>query len=211
MASLIDRYVQTLRGGLAFDPELAERVCAEVEEHLADIVEHEGGGREAERRAIDRMGDPRLLAAGMARAAMPKRIALTWRTVALTALAVFLAMRLRGLLITPDAYEPLAVQLAVAVDRLAFGAALVAGVLGWHATRPGGRWPREVPPLLPAYLCTGALTLSSLAGFGPFVGALLWMGWGAMIAPALAIVAEVVVLAISFRELRDLTRQARMA
>ena len=94
---------------------------------------------------------------------------------------------------------------------IAFFAALFAGALGWYMTRPGRRWRGEVPPLLPAYLCAGALALSSLAGFGPFAGALFWMDWQAMIAPALAIVAELAVLAIAFRELRDLTRQARSA
>ncbi len=212
MAGVIDQYLDTLRGELAFDPRLAERVCCEVREHLADIVEHEGGDELAERRAVIRMGDPRLLAAGMARAAMPARMKLTWRTVALSALAVFLAMRLRNALIPVDTLDLQTAYLALAVDRIAFATAVLAGLLGWLVTKSGAHWFWKTRTVTPAYVCATALALSSSAGCYLLGGALLSIGWTAeMTTPALAVTAEIVVLALAFRALRDLARQVRSA
>ncbi len=212
MAGVINQYLDTLRSELAFDPRLAERVCCEVREHLLDIAEQEAGDPQAELHAVKRMGDPRLLAAGMARAAMPTRVKLTWRTVALSALAVFLAMRLRNVLIPVDNLDLQTAALALAVDRIAFGTAVLAGLVGWLITKPDAQWFRNVRTVTPAYVCATALALSSAAGCYLLGCALLSVGWTAEITtPALAVSAEIVVLALAFRALRDLARQVRSA
>jgi hypothetical protein len=88
VSGLIDGYVRELCSKLDFDRALAERVCAEIEGYLADLVEAEGGGAEAERRAMGSMGEAGSLAAEMRQAALSARMRRAWGHIALAAGAV---------------------------------------------------------------------------------------------------------------------------
>jgi hypothetical protein len=65
---MIAAYLKRLSDALEFDPALASHVVAETREHLFDAADQESidDREEAERRAVDRFGDPRALAAQFA-------------------------------------------------------------------------------------------------------------------------------------------------
>jgi hypothetical protein len=210
VADHIGNYLAVLRSELSFDPALADRICAEVKEHLIDIADAEGRGESAEQRAVARMGDARRLAADMARVAMPERMKLTWRTVALSALAVFLAMRLRNVLVPVDGTGIDAAEIALAVDRFAYWGALFVGIAGWLLTRSSRAMLGTIRTVMPIYLCGGALTVSCAAGSYLIASMLAADGWSAsMTIPLLAAAAEAAILGLFFWELRALARHAR--
>ena len=205
MSGLIDRYVRELRRELDFDRPLAERVCAEVEGHLADLAEAEGGGAEAERRAVARMGDAGSLAAAMAEAALPARMRRAWGRIALAALALLVAMRLRNVLIPVGDAGLAAAHVALAVDRLAYGTAILAGAAGWLLARRGGG---ARGALAPVWTCTAALATSGAAGV--YLLVLLSDGWSWHVAaPALAASVAAAVLGAAFVDLLGLVRHMR--
>lgn len=215
MAGLIDIYVEGLRTALAFDPGLAERACAEVEEHLRDAAAEatDVPANEAERRAIERFGPPSAVAAGFAAALMPHRLIVAWRTAALTAAAVFLTMRLRAVLVPAAAPDGASLfGYAAAVDRYAFLAALILGVAGWLATRGdrGEQTPGRALALLT--IAAAALAVSSIAGIAALSVALAGHGWVPPAwAPLAAATAEVGLLACVAGNLRTLRLQAQAA
>jgi hypothetical protein len=65
---VISDYLDSLAGALRFNRSLSGRVRQEVEDHLREAVAADPtrSGGEAERRAIARFGDPRILAAQLA-------------------------------------------------------------------------------------------------------------------------------------------------
>jgi hypothetical protein len=205
VSGLIERYVRELRSQLHFDRTLAERVCAEVEGHLADLVEAEGGGAEAERRAVARMGDAGSLAAAMAEAALPARTRRAWGRIALAALALFVAMRLRNVLIPVGDTGFAAAHLALAIDRFAYWTAILAGAAGWLLTRRGGG---ARGALAPVWTCTAALATSGAAGI--YLLVLLSNGWSWHVAiPALAASVATAMLGAAFVDLLALMRHKR--
>ena len=68
MSGVIDDYVAALRRELDFDPALARRLASEVEDHLRDAAEADPAwpSPEAERRAVERFGLGREIAAQFA-------------------------------------------------------------------------------------------------------------------------------------------------
>jgi hypothetical protein len=207
VSDLINCYVRELRSELALDRALAERVCAEVEEHLADLADAEGGGADAERRAVARMGGARSLAAGMAEETLPARMRRAWWRIALAALALFVAMRLRNVFFPVDAADVAATHFALAVDRFAYWAAILAGAAGWLlARRDSGA--RRV--LAPVWTCAMALATSGAAGC--YLLVVLAEAWGwPVAAPALAAGVAFVVLGATFGDLHGLVQQIRLS
>lgn len=152
MTSVIDDYVAALRRELDFDPALAHRLTSEVEDHLRDAAEAdpEWPSPGAERRAVERFGLGRELAAQFAIDAVDRQARRTWITLAVTVVVTFIAMRLRVIWLADDVRS-----LAPLIDRYAFVAALTVGVIAWFAFR------RSLAALA---ICLGGLVASIGAG-----------------------------------------------
>lgn len=133
MAGVIDDYVARLRRELDFDPALAARLASEVEDHLREAAQADPAwpSPDAERRAVERFGLGREIAAEFARDAIDRLARRTWITLAVTVVVTFIAMRLRVIWLDDDAVF----ALAPLVDRYAFIAALAVGVIAWFAFR----------------------------------------------------------------------------
>src|SRR5258708_12598003 len=131
MASVIDDYVTSLRRELDFDPVLARRMAEEIEAHLQDAAEADPAwpSPEAERRAVERFGLGREIAAQFAADAVDRQVRRTWITLAVTVAVTFIAMRLRLMWLDDTAVF----ALAPLVDRYAFIAAIAVGAIGWFA------------------------------------------------------------------------------
>lgn len=133
MSGVIDDYVANLRRELDFDPALARRLASEVEDHLRDAAEADPAwpSPEAERRAVERFGLGREIAAQFAVDAVDRQTRRTWVTLAVTVVVTFIAMRLRVVWLDDGAIS----ALAPLIDRYAFIAALTVGVVAWFAFR----------------------------------------------------------------------------
>jgi hypothetical protein len=153
MAGVIDDYVAALRRELDFDAALAERLASEVEDHLRDAAEADPAwpSTDAERRAVERFGLGREIAAELAADAVDRQARRTWITLAVTVAVTFVAMRLRVIWLDDGAIT----ALAPLIDRYAFIAALSVGVIGWFAFR------RSFVALA---VCLGGLAASIAAG-----------------------------------------------
>ena len=153
MAGVIDDYVAALRRELDFDAALAERLASEVEDHLRDAAEADPAwpSADAERRAVERFGLGREIAAELAADAVDRQARRTWITLAVTVAVTFVAMRLRVIWLDDGAIT----ALAPLIDRYAFIAALSVGVIGWFAFR------RSFVALA---VCLGGLAASIAAG-----------------------------------------------
>ena len=97
MAGVIDDYVAALRRDLDFDPALARRMADEVEAHLWDAAEADPAwpSAEAERRAVERFGLAREIAAQFATDAVERQARRSWIVLLATVAVTFVAMRLR--------------------------------------------------------------------------------------------------------------------
>ena len=155
MAGVIEDYVAALKRDLDFDPALARRIADEVEAHLYDATEADPAwpSVEAERRAVERFGLAREIAAQFAVDAVTRQARRSWIVLLATVAVTFVAMRLRVMWLA-DAGDSLS-MLAPLVDRYAFVAALAVGSIGWWAFR------RSVLPLA---ICVAALMASIAAG-----------------------------------------------
>jgi hypothetical protein len=153
MAGVIDDYVATLRRELDFDPALARRLASEVEDHLRDAAEADPAwpSPDAERRAVERFGLGREIAAQFAADAVDRQARRTWVTLAVTVVVTFVAMRLRVMWLDDSA----GFALAPLIDRYAFIAALCVGLVSWFAFRRS---------LMAQAICLGGLIASIAAG-----------------------------------------------
>ena len=117
MAGMIDDYVAALKRDLDFDPALARRMAEEVEAHLWDAAEADPAwpSAEAERRAVERFGLARGIAAQFAADAVSRQARRSWIVLLATVAVTFVAKRLR-LKWLADARDGLA-ALAPIVDR----------------------------------------------------------------------------------------------
>lgn len=154
MAGVIDDYVAELRRELDFDPPLAARLASEVESHLRDAAEADPAwpSPDAERRAIERFGLSREIAAQFASDAVDRQARRTWITLAAAVAVTFIAMRLRVMWLD----DASVLSLAPLVDRYAFIGALAVGLIGWFAFR------RSV---VAQAICLAGLAASIMAGF----------------------------------------------
>lgn len=157
MSGVIDDYVASLRRDLDFDPALARRLASEVEDHLRDAAEADPGwpSPEAERRAVERFGLGREIAAQFAIDAVDRQARRTWITLAVTVVVTFLAMRLRVIWLDDDVVAAPLTFIAPLIDRYAFIAALTVGVIAWFAFRQS---------LAALAICLGGLVASIGAG-----------------------------------------------
>lgn len=155
MAGVIEQYVAALKRDLDFDRPLARRMAEEIEAHLWEAAEADPAwpSPEAERRAVERFGLAREIAAEVAADATNRQMRRSWIVLAATVAVTFVAMRLRMMWLA-DVGDSLS-MLAPLVDRYAFVAATAVGLIGWFAFR------RSVLPLA---LCLGALAASIAAG-----------------------------------------------
>lgn len=153
MSGTIDDYVATLRRDLDVDPALAARLASEVEDHLRDAAEADPAwpSPEAERRAVQRFGLGRELAAEFAVDAVDRKARRTWITLAVTVVVTFIAMRLRTIWLDDGAIS----DLAPLIDRYAFIAALAVATIAWFAFR------RSLAALA---VCLAGLSASIAAG-----------------------------------------------
>jgi hypothetical protein len=196
MARVIEQYLAALRRDLDFDPFLARRMAEEVEAHLWDAVEADPAGPspDAERRAVERFGLAREIAAEVAADAANRQARRSWIVLAATVVVTFVAMRLRVMWLA-DAGDSLSL-LAPLVDRYAFAAATAVGLVGWLAFR------RSV---LPLSLCLAALAASIAAGIlraGLFVD-------GAPLAVLLAAAGEMALIGLLLFQVVGLGRVLR--
>ena len=154
MAGVIEDYVAALRRQLDFDPTLAQRLTSEVEDHLRDAAESDPAwpSSEAERRAVQRFGLSRQIAAQFAADAIDRQVRRTWLTLLATVIVTFIAMRLRVIWLDDGAVS----ALAPLIDRCAFIVVIAVGVIGWFSFRRS---------FLALALCLAGLAASIGAGF----------------------------------------------
>lgn len=157
MAGVIDDYVASLRRELDFDPALARRLASEVEDHLRDAAEADPAwpSPDAERRAVERFGLGREIAAQFAVDAVDRQARRSWIALAVTVAVTFVAMRLRVIWLDDDVLAAPLMSVAPLIDRYAFIAALTVGVIAWFAFR------RSLAALA---ICLGGLVASIAPG-----------------------------------------------
>ena len=196
MAGVIDRYVAALKADLAFDPALARRIADEVEAHLWDAAEAEPAwpSPEAERRAVERFGLAREIAAQFATDAVNRQARRTWIALLATVAVTFVAMRLRVMWLG-DVGESLSMLMPL-VDRYAFIAAMTVAPIGWFAFRLS---------VLPLAICLAALAASIGAGI---VRAGLFAS-GAPLHVLLAAAGEIALIGLLFFHVVGLGRSLR--
>jgi HAAS len=142
---VISDYVDSLAGALSFNQSLSRRVRQEVEDHLRESVAADpaGSGAEAERRAIARFGDPRLLAAQFALVSLVKQARSLAAAIILIVAVVFIAMKARVAWyaltqwsMADDARALSAIVLSI--DRYAFWLSVLFAIAGfvYFASRP---------------------------------------------------------------------------
>lgn len=174
---MIADYLDRLASRLAFDPELARAVRAEVEDHLREAVARQGGDvpADAERRAVASFGDPGAIAAQFAVASLARRARQAGAAAVLLLAAVFVVMKARVAWYATTQWPAIGMQelgaAVFAIDRYAFGLALVLAVAGWVYIQTRGvpptlnaRYRRELTAFgLLCRLASGALLVSVAA------------------------------------------------
>ena len=136
---LVSDYLDRLVGALRFDGALAQRVRREAEDHLLEALADapdDGSPDDAQRRAIDRFGDPRAIARQYAAASLQRQTRRAGATLIIVTAAIVLAMRGRaawyGLMqwgLCADFVE--IARIGMLIDRYAFMLAFAIGLVGW--------------------------------------------------------------------------------
>jgi hypothetical protein len=134
---MIADYLDSLSGALSFDRSLSRRVRREVEDHLLQAVAADPAGdrRAAERRAIARFGDPRVIAAQFAAVSLSRQARTAGVAIVLMVAGVLIAMKLRAdwYIETqwPIPEDMRAVgRIVLTIDAWAFWLAVVVGAAG---------------------------------------------------------------------------------
>jgi hypothetical protein len=196
-------YVAAVRRTLAFDPPLAARVAAEIEDHLSEALADHPTETEA---ILTRFGPPEVVARGCAVAQAPHRLRASARLMLTTLLLIVLTMRLRGALL-PEVRLDGWLFLAHLCDRYGLLVALVGALFSlWAAQKlaqgqPGNRWmtPRRLTEATAL-----ALLISCFGGLGLTIASLsLSPSWSAS-APLLTTAAEALALTLLGFDLRRL-------
>jgi hypothetical protein len=132
---MISGYLKELSDALAFDPALAARVLPEVRDHLEEALAAEPleSRQEAERRVIERFGDPRELAAQFAPISLARHTRRAGIALLVATVAVMLLMKARVFwyafvqwTLTDEARA--IAQRVASVDRNAFWLAAAIGI-----------------------------------------------------------------------------------
>jgi hypothetical protein len=135
---VISEYAERLAARLRFDPDLAGRVQAEVEDHLdeAAAVLRRRGEPDPERAALSAFGDPRSITAGFAVCSLAAHARRTGVAVVLVHVAALVAMKMRleWYVLTRwtlgEDLRPVGALIAC-VDRWAFWVAASAALAAW--------------------------------------------------------------------------------
>ena len=134
----VSDYLDTLTRELSFDLPLARRVRQEVEDHLSEAAaaEPEADSGEAQRRAIQKFGDPRAIASEYAAQSLFRQTRRVGITAVVAASGILVAMNARGAwygwLQWGVSAELAAVRkIALSIDLYAFILALAIGLVGW--------------------------------------------------------------------------------
>ena len=196
-------YVAAVRRTLAFDPPLAARVAAEIEDHLSEAL----ADRPTEAEAIlTRFGPPEVVARGCAVAQAPHRLRASARLMLTTLLLIVLTMRLRGALL-PEVRLDGWLFLAHLCDRYGLLVALVGALFSlWAAQKlaQGQPWHRWMTPRRLTEATALALVISCFGGLGLTIASLsLSPTWSAS-APLLTTAAEALALILLGLDLRRL-------
>jgi HAAS domain-containing protein len=175
---VISDYLDSLGRALGFDRSLSACVRQEVEDHLREAVAADplDDGIEAERRAIAKFGDPRVIAAQFAVISLAKQTRRAGAVVVLVVAAVFVLMKARlawyGATQWAMSDDMRAVGGVVSlIDRYSFCLSVIVGIGGW-AYVSGGRIPLAFYPayrkrlsrfLLLCTAATGTLVVSVIS------------------------------------------------
>lgn len=129
-------YLDALAHELRFDLDLARRVTREAEDHLMQAVADEPDASEAERRAIARFGNPREIARQYAPLSLLRQTRRVGAILIVAIAAILVLMKGRGAVYDLLQWRLNADWLGIStiwpvIDRYAFQAALIVGVLGW--------------------------------------------------------------------------------
>ncbi len=212
MAGVIDRYLDELARHLSHDPALARRVRTEIADHFAEMAGEHPSEAEA-RRAVERMGPARAIAATLAHDGADRQADRSWAILLVALVATFIAMRLRTLWLPPvEADGSLAGLAAPLVDRWAFVVAIVTGAGGyWLMRRPVTR--RSPTPLRIAgrtmNLVVVALAASVAAGILRIALAADWAA--APVVVAAATTGECAIVGLLLAQSLALRRRLRQA
>jgi hypothetical protein len=140
LSDLISEYLDRLTRELSFDPSLARRMREEAENHLQETIASDpmGATTEAERRAIDRFGAARDIAAQYAIPSLSRQAKNTGAAATLIVIGVLVAMQSRLAMygttrpISGDAPQLESIRAILgSVDRFSFWCALLIALCGW--------------------------------------------------------------------------------
>jgi hypothetical protein len=212
-------YLDALMRELRFDPDLGRRLRCEVEDHLTEAIADScvRDPVEAERQVIERFGDPRDIARRYAPLSLLRQARRVGAVLIIAIAAILVLMKGRSAM-----YELLQWRLGgdgsgittigPMIDRYAFEAAMLIGVLGWCyiASRrvtpsPLGGIPRQLKrylllPLAATSLLLAAVMLDAILGGLRLVDAQLSL---AALVPVLSIAIELALIGIVAFELRN--------
>ncbi|MBV8839601.1 MAG: hypothetical protein JO000_23960 [Alphaproteobacteria bacterium] len=216
-------YLDALARELAFDPPLCRRVCHELEDHLGEMLEAEGGEPTAAGtvRAIERLGSPRAIAEQYRALSLLTRMRASALMLVVAVAGIFLAMKARiawyGITEWDASAQLQAINaIALPVDRYAFLAATFGALAGWlyAATLPAPATCRA-DALVALKRCglllriatifiTGAVGIELVLSLYRFADAGLS---SALILPAVTIMLEAVFVAAVAISLRNTARR----
>jgi hypothetical protein len=135
-SSVVADYLDILERELSYDPLLSRRVRLEVEDHLWEAAANEPGDAvEAQRRTVEKFGDPRKIARQYAALSIFSQIRRVAVIVVLALAGIFLSMRGRGAWYSlmqwgfGDQTQFIG-AIGVSVTRYAFMLALAIGLVG---------------------------------------------------------------------------------
>jgi len=188
-AGMISNYLDALEQAMRFDRALARAVRLEAEDHLREAVAADPAAdrREAERRAVEKFGDPRVIAARFAVVSLVRQSRRVGITIILVIAAVFTAMKARVAWYATTQWAVADDMRAISghvalVDRYAFWSAVIVGIvalayLGAHRVpallHPGYRrrvrrfvllCAATAGALIVSVVCDGGLTAFRLHG-----------------------------------------------
>jgi HAAS domain-containing protein len=224
---MISDYLDTLARALSFDPALSRRVQREVEDHLLDAIacNPTRDGREAERRAIARFGEPHAIAAEFARVSVARQARSLAAAIVVMVFVVFIAMKARVAWYAatqwtmPEDMRP-AGGIVLLIDRYAFWTAVFLAIAGF-AYMVGRRIPlalhrardrhlRQVSLL--CAIATAALVLSVISD--GLLTAFQLRGeqwWTQSLIPIFSMALEAACVGVLGWQIRAITRRAACA
>lgn len=202
MSGLTDAYLAEFDRALGFDRRLARRVHDEIEAHLLDAI----GDAQSEREAIARFGNPLSLARDYAEAALPERLRRAGTMAGVLALATFVFMRLRSMLLALPGMDAGPGITLTLIDRAGFATGAFFSLYAWHVARSASgaaRARRSLGPLLGAAAAFLLSTVASLLRALPAGGGvpLVWITGGM----------EILLIVGVAMQLRQLHRHANVA